>query len=291
MDELRLRSGGGLVRCRDLFFLGFPFSVAFAIVCALGCFSNSGSGTDDAGQTGLPCDVAQALSPCQACHGSPPMASAPFSLITLSDLTMASPTTPDQTVAQRVVARMSDPTYPMPPHPLDPTPQADIDTIQAWIDAGYPAGDCAPPPGGTNPFDTPTACTMGKSTVTNGSQNMRPGEACIACHVANSGPFLKLAGTVYPTAHESDDCKGSNVATASIIVTDANNRSLTMHPNSAGNFDSTNPNVALPYTVQLTYQGRERDMTGLVTAPTDGDCNGCHTADGTNGAPGRIMLP
>lgn len=64
-----------------------------------------------------------------------------------------------------------------------------------------------------------------------------------------------------------------------------------MHPNSAGNFYSTNPNVALPYTVQLTYQGRERDMTGLVTAPTDGDCNGCHTADGTNGAPGRIMLP
>jgi len=234
--------------------------------------------------------VAQALSTCQACHGSPPAVGVPFSLITYQDLTATSPTYSDQTVAQRVVARMSDPNIPMPPHPLDPSPQSDIDTIQAWIDAGYPGGDCTPPPGGTNPYDTPTACTNGKSTINFGSEFMFPGEACIDCHKKNFGPFLTVAGTVYPTAHESDDCKGVNVTNASIIVTDANSKTLTLHPDSAGNFYSQVA-ITVPYTVRLTYQGRERDMTGLVTAPTDGDCNKCHTADGTQGSPGRIMLP
>jgi mono/diheme cytochrome c family protein len=272
------------------FVLGLPGSLALA--CALGCFTGGGDpGTGDGGTgSGLPCDVAQALSSCQACHGSSPAVGVPFSLITYSDLTATSPTYSDQTVAQRAVARMSDGSFPMAPHPLDAAPQSDIDTIQAWIDAGYPAGDCTPPPGGTNPYDTPMACTNGKSTITFGSQSMRPGEACIDCHTKNFGPFLTVAGTVYPTAHESNDCKGSNVTSASIIITDKNNKTLTLHPNSAGNFYSQTT-VTAPYTVKLTYQGRERDMTGLVVAPTNGDCNSCHTADGSNGAPGRIMLP
>ena len=29
----------------------------------------------------------------------------------------------------------------------------------------------------------------------------------------------------------------------------------------------------------------------MVAAQTSGDCNSCHTLAGTNGAPGRIMLP
>src|SRR5437763_1450794 len=115
-------------------------------VALIACFSD---GPPPAAST-MPCDVANALSPCQACHGAPPTESAPFSLVTYQDLTQVSPQYSDQTVAQRVVARMSDPTWPMPPNPLDPTPQADVDTIQAWIDQGYPAGTCTPPPGGTD---------------------------------------------------------------------------------------------------------------------------------------------
>ncbi len=268
----------------------FLFSpIVLAAVVGAGCFSAS-TDTPDAAPTQLPCDVAQALSVCQACHGPTLAASAPFTLVSYGDLTQVSPQYPDQTVAQRVVARMGDPTWPMPPNPLDPSPQSDIDTIQAWIDAGYPGGTCDPPPGGTNPFDTPSTCTKGMSTITFGSQLMYPGEPCVSCHKQYGGPFLSIAGTVYPTAHEPNDCNGSNIPSASIIITDANGKVITLHPNGAGSFYSQT-SFAPPYTVQLTYQGRERDMTGLITQPTDGDCNNCHTADGTNGAPGRIMLP
>ena len=268
-----------------LLFVAAPF-----VAAALACFDGS---TDpaDAGGDALPCDVAQALSQCQACHGSPLAASAPFTLMTYQDLTQASPQYPDQTVAQRVVARMGDPNFPMPPNPLGPAAQTDIDTIQAWIDAGYPGGTCSPDPnGGTNPFATDPVCTNGKSTINFGSQNMFPGEACVSCHKANFGPTLTIAGTVYPTAHEPNDCKGVNVSGAQIILTDSTNKVVTINVNSAGNFYSQT-SIKAPYTVRLTYQGRERDMTGLVTAPTDGDCNVCHTESGAQGAPGRILLP
>ncbi len=266
-----------------------PGALSLALVFGFGCFTGGGdpNAGNDAGGSALPCDVAQALASCQGCHGSPPAVGVPFSLVAYSDLTQTSPTYSDQTVAQRAVARMGDPNIPMPPHPLDPSPQSDIDTIQAWINAGYPGGSCTPPTGATNPYDTPeNACTNGKSTVTYGSNLMRPGDACMRCHGSN----FSIAGTVYPSAHEQTLCNGSNAAAATIVITDANNQTVTLHPNSAGNFYSYT-NIAMPYTVKLTYNGNERDMTGLVTAPTNGDCNSCHTMDGTNGAPGRIMLP
>lgn len=273
---------------RSFFVVG---AVSFAAIS--GCFlSADDSSSSSTPLTGLPCDVAQALSACQACHGPTLAAGAPFTLVSYADLTGTAPSHPDQTVAQRAVARMSDPNIPMPPHPLDPAVQTDIDAIQAWIDGSYPAGSCTPPAGGVNPFATPeNACTGGKSSVTYGSSYMYPGRACIQCHKTNYGPTLVAAGTVYSTAHETDDCTGSNVSGASIVITDANNHTLTASPNSAGNFYIRSGSLTPPYTVKLTYQGRERDMTGLITAPTNGDCNSCHTMDGTNGAPGRIMLP
>ncbi len=266
-----------------------------ASVAVLACFTGGGDGGDagtDAGDTGLPCDVAQALSTCQACHGPTLSGGAPMALITYGDLTAVPDAYPDQTIAQRAVTRMTDTVIPMPPHPLDPAAQADIDTIQSWIDIGYPAGTCTPPAGGTNPFDTPeNACTNGKGTTADGAE-MRPGEACIACHKAKGvlNALFTVAGTVYPTAHESDDCNGVNVTGATITIVDANHKTTKFAPNTAGNFYGTLA-LAPPYTVRLQYQGRERDMTNNVTNLIDGDCNGCHTTDGKNGAPGRIVLP
>jgi hypothetical protein len=43
-----------------------------------------------------------------------------------------------------------------------------------------------------------------------------------------------------------------------------------------------------PYKAKVTYMGRERAM---VAAQTSGDCNSCHTQNGANSAPGRILLP
>ena len=126
---------------------------------------------------------------------------------------------------------------------------------------------------------------------------MQPGVACINCHKSSGGeaPTFTIAGTLYPTAHEPDQCNGVNGTTdgAQVVITDANNKTITITPNSVGNFYSTVA-VAKPFTAKVTYMGRERDMT---TPQTSGDCNACHTQAGTavpagtTAAPGRIILP
>ena len=115
---------------------------------------------------------------------------------------------------------------------------------------------------------------------------MHPGGACISCHATTpEAPTLALGGTVYPTAHEPDDCMGA--AGATVEITDANGVVTTLPSNGSGNFlfEGT---VAFPYTARVLYQGRERRMMG---SRTTGNCGSCHTETGKNGAPGRIMLP
>jgi hypothetical protein len=46
--------------------------------------------------------------------------------------------------------------------------------------------------------------------------------------------------------------------------------------------------VATPFRAKVVYQGRERVMN---TAQTNGNCNSCHTQNGTGSAPGRIVIP
>jgi hypothetical protein len=98
-------------------------------------------------------------------------------------------------------------------------------------------------------------------------------------------------GTVFPTLHEPSDCVGASSQDYSgvqVTVIDAVGHEYAMSPNGAGNFMGSPGSFQMPFTAKVTYQGREIDMT---TPQTDGDCNGCHTELGSNGAPGRIMLP
>jgi hypothetical protein len=115
---------------------------------------------------------------------------------------------------------------------------------------------------------------------------MAPGEACQACHQKNGGPSYSIAGTVYPTAHEPKDCDG-DPGPLSVVVTDANNKVVTISVNSVGNFSSSSTIVA-PFHVKVTSSNATRAMAGSLTS---GDCNSCHTPTGANGAPGRIMAP
>ncbi len=142
-----------------------------------------------------------------------------------------------------------------------------------------------------DPFSAAPTCTSNKTWLigTDGSPNMNPGVACIACHKTSSeAPVFTLAGTVYPTAHEPDLCDGANGSNgAQIVIVGADGRTQTLTPGAAGNFFSSDP-VALPYQAKVVYMGRERAM---ATAQTTGDCNGCHTQNGASGAPGRIVLP
>jgi hypothetical protein len=117
---------------------------------------------------------------------------------------------------------------------------------------------------------------------------MQPGVACIACHSKGEGPLFALGGTVYPTAHEPDNCNGGSVASMSrVVITGADGQTVTLTPNMSGNFSYSGALVK-PYKAKVTYMGRERAM---IAAQTSGDCNACHTEMGAMMAPGRIMLP
>ena len=151
-------------------------------------------------------------------------------------------------------------------------------------------GGSAPQSGGasTDPLNAGATCTS-KTTWTRGENaQMRPGEACIACHVANRGPTLSIAGTVYPSGHEPNDCNGVPSSLAAVVViTDAQNKEYRLPVNSAGNF-ILEQTIAGPYRAKVVAASKERVM---ATQQTVGDCNSCHTQSGANGAPGRITAP
>lgn len=148
-----------------------------------------------------------------------------------------------------------------------------------------------------NDYGTPTTCTSGKTWMsgTAGSSIMEPGHACIDCHSKMGAPTFLVAGTVYPSAHEPDDCNGKSGI--SVVITDANGKVFTLPTNSAGNFAcgkvarSGFPacvGLTMPYNAEVVANGVVRHMVGKQTT---GDCNSCHTETGANSAPGRIMAP
>ena len=249
-----------------------------------------GGGT---GTSGLPCPVADVLAAqCLVCHSNPPMQGVPLSLGSYADLTASSQVDPAVTVAQRAVLRMQDPQSPMPPGAAPSASAADVATIQAWIDAGYPTGECGAD-GGTNPFDVPPVCSSGSMWLygEDGGDLMHPGRACIACHLQSGDdgvPIFTIAGTVYPTAHEPNECVSTAAMAATVVITDADLHAVSLGVNASGNFTYYQPGFVAPYTAKVVFEGRERLMSA---SQTNGDCNGCHTQDGAQGAPGRILLP
>jgi hypothetical protein len=180
----------------------------------------------------------------------------------------------------------------MPPKPADPATGADIATLQGWIDNGAPAGECSGEPG-PSPWTAPVQCTSGKKWTLGdrGSSSMHPGRACITCHATKfDAPKFAVSGTVYPSAHEPDECTSVLEGAAQVEITDANKKVYRLNVNTAGNFyyEDRLGTFKKPYTAKVLYQGRARVM---VSARDDGDCNRCHTQDGTEMAPGRILLP
>jgi hypothetical protein len=258
--------------------------------------TGTSSGTGTAGD-GLPCDITTILSTyCVSCHSSPPVGGAPTALLTYTDLTAPAKSDATKTMAEVSVARMKSSTSPMPPKPGSPVAAADIATFEAWVAAGSPQGTCGDVETGPNPFDAPAQCTSNSYYPPNGNEGagMSPGQACNQCHLQQGGeaPIFSIAGTVYPTAHEPDDCyakveSGPAISTAVVEITDKNGGVHTIKVNSVGNF-LLGTSIAKPYTAKVKYDGRERIM---VAAQTSGDCNSCHTQNGTKDAPGRVLLP
>lgn len=255
-----------------------------------------GDGVGGGGTQGLPCDIAALLEArCISCHTNPPVGKAVMALLTYEDLTAPSNSDASKSVAQLALERMQSPYDPMPPSPGAPATAEEIGAFAAWVGAGTPQGDCGAADAGPNPFDVPAQCTSG-TFWTGGDEEspfMHPGGACVACHKQKGeGPQYAIAGTVFPTAHEPTDCnaqvaEGPPIDTAVIEITDANGVVSTIAVNKVGNF-FRKAAVAKPYKARVLYDGKERVM---VAEQTSGDCNVCHTQNGKDDAPGRVLLP
>ncbi|MFO0612818.1 MAG: hypothetical protein U0414_09535 [Polyangiaceae bacterium] len=251
---------------------------------------------------GLPCDVAKLLeSKCTSCHSSPPVAGALVSLVSREDLMAPSAVKPEESIAQRAVERMTAEFSAMPPGGGE---AADAPVLQAWIDAGMPEGDCTPIATPDPAFTGASICTSGVTSKlgedTPNRYDMYPGRACNACHAkGEEGEVIKqfaAAGTVYPTGHEPDDClgvDGSALPDIVVEVTGADGTVYTARPRKSGNFVIEDVTIALPYTAKIVSSKGERVMS---EAQTNGDCNLCHTDEGTSSmgsgvAPGRMVVP
>jgi hypothetical protein len=258
--------------------------IAFSLVFAACKQDWSQPGGPDAGaSTGLPCDVQAVLADrCWSCHGAPPSGGAPMSLMTYGDL-MRSDANGSRYI-DRAITRMQDSAKPMPPLPAAAATTTEISTLQAWVAAGATMGSCGAT--GGDPLNAAPTCTSGLTWFGEDGPMMDPGRTCISCHASSfEAPKFTIAGTVYPTGHEPDNCYGTN--TVSVQITDANGGTMTLTPNAAGNFYSIAA-VAFPIQAKVIAGGKERVMTA---AQPSGDCNTCHTQTGASMAPGRIVVP
>lgn len=241
----------------------------------------------------VPCEVQTLLGQyCAGCH----QAASSIPLSSRADLMEPSQKDPTLTMAQAVVMRLSaTDSSKMPPSPNPAPTSGEVDAFVTWVTADAPVGSCTDdlPPPVPSPYDTPVVCTSA-SYWTGGNEEspkMNPGQACISCHTEeDEGPELAVAGTLYPSAHEPDDCNGVTGSSATYVqVTDAAGRVFRLQPNSAGNFLLEDPDAfSLPYTAKVVSGSAERVM---LAEQLNGDCNECHSESGSESAPGRIMLP
>ena len=271
---------------------------------SLGAALSLGACSDSTGEGGGPpppslpsdamCRVMDTLQrQCWSCHGTTLHDAAPNSLVTLEQLKAPSPVDPTHTNAQRAVIRMASPTSPMPPS-SEPTFTLEERTlISNWIAAGYPEASCSE--AAKDPFAAPVQCT-GEQLHPNQQEDerMKPGLSCNACHEqinteqGGDAPLFALAGTAFPTAHETDDCLTDKAKGAKVEITDARGKKVVLEVNEAGNFFYEESDLVFPYTAKITQNGRERHM---MRPQMNGSCNECHTVAGTLEAPGRILLP
>jgi hypothetical protein len=145
--------------------------------------------------------------------------------------------------------------------------------------------------GGSNP--TPAGPCASKTYWTHGNSEsplMRPGGTCIQCHTdSREGPRFAVAGTLYEGLTDVSDCNGKDGRNTDlkVVITDANNKVVTLGVNAAGNFYYQGV-IATPYKAKVVSAAGEVEM---VKPQTIGECNSCHAAKGLMDAPGRIVGP
>lgn len=256
--------------------------------------SSSSSSTGGSVPPDAMCDVLAVLrQQCWSCHGTTLHDSAPSSLVTLEHLKGPSIVDAAQTNAERAVLRMENSNSPMPPGAVTRATAEQIALFKAWIAAGYPTASCGD--AAKDPYAAATKCSGEQLDLhQQEGEDMNAGRACNACHEqvnieqGGDAPLFTLAGTIFPTAHEPDDCRAPSAEGAQVEITDAKGKVVVVEANEAGNFFYKEPDLTFPYTAKVIFEGRERAM---ARPQQNGACNQCHSAAGTEDAPGRILLP
>lgn len=113
---------------------------------------------------------------CQTCHGVE-VAGAPMSLVTWADTQANSVIDPTKKISDLIKARIHDAARPMPPVASGPLTSQELAALDAWINAGYPNGNCGTPdavPTSTAEFKWPAECTPDKIFKVQAHQNGRP---------------------------------------------------------------------------------------------------------------------
>lgn len=174
-----------------------------------------------------------------------------------------------------------------------PDPNGDSSTGDGSTSMGTDGSATTTDTGVPDPLNAPPTCTSGTNWTGGNTESvyMNPGQACIECHARMfRAPRLTVAGTVFPSGHEPNNCNGGVGDPTSIVIeiTDSTGAVVRLSANEVGNFFSRTARITPPYRAKVLYQGRERPMVGEQTST---DCNSCHTQMGTDGAPGRIVVP
>jgi hypothetical protein len=259
--------------------------------CSLGAGDGEGTEAEGMGHVpvssavntaGLPCDIATLIATrCMTCHSG----LTGIQIASYADLLGPSHSDPSITMGEMAAMRVQDPITPMPPAPGAPLSQEEIAAFVAWVQGGMQKGSCS---------SLPLTCSSGRrwaqSGDDDGSGRMHPGIPCNACHASGEARRFGIAGTVYRTAHEPDDCIGGTLGATSavVIITPATGPELTLPVGPTGNF-YTYQSIAQPFHVRVrNAQDVERAM---LSSPPSGNCNSCHSWTGSNGAPGRVLSP
>ena len=124
----------------------------------------------------------------------------------------------------------------------DPSDPGDDASPEAEAEAGADAGVDAPADATLDPFEAGVRCTSGvfwaadaSTSDVDADHDMMPGTSCGTCHYyGGAGYPFDVAGTVYATAHEPDDCYGASDVT--VVVTDATGKDHALAVSKAGSF-------------------------------------------------------
>jgi hypothetical protein len=230
---------------------------------------------------------------CWTCHGTTLHGNAPIALVTRDQLAAPSTANPAQSFAARSAIRMKAASSPMPPGKGPTAAAEDVALLEAWAAAGHPAAECGD--GEKDPYAAPAACSGVQLEMhQQEGEDMNPGRACNTCHQqvnneqGGDAPLFLIAGTVFATAHEPDDCRAPHAQGAEVEITDAHGKVVVLAANEAGNFFYEEADLTFPYTAKVRFEGRE---IAMAMPQENGACNECHTQAGANDAPGRILLP